>query len=209
MIDISINCQSSIKFIGDKIIYFDPIKQEKVNDADYIFITHPHWDHFSKEDILKIKKDNTIIIGPKDIEEDCINLGFKNNDIIILKPNQKILLDNIKIETFRAYNLNKEFHPKENDWLGYLIEIEGNTYYIPGDTDLIDEINNIKVDTCFIPIGGVYTMTAKEAAEYINKIKPKKVIPIHYGMVVGGKEDLSVFKSNVSKDIDIVELIKL
>ncbi len=206
---IKINCQSSIKFIGDKIIYFDPIKQEKLNDADYIFITHSHWDHFSKEDILKIKKDSTKIIGPNDIEEECSELGFVKENIIILKPNQNIKIDNILIKTLPAYNLNKDFHPKENNWLGYLITIENNTYYIPGDTDVIDEISNIKVDTCFIPIGGVYTMTACEAAQYINKIKPKKVIPIHYGMVVGNKEDFEMFKNSISKDIEVEELIKL
>lgn len=65
---IKINCQSSIKFSGSEIIYFDPIKQEELFDADYIFITHTNWDHFSTEDILKIKKDSTKIIGPKDIE---------------------------------------------------------------------------------------------------------------------------------------------
>lgn len=73
---IQVNCQSSIKLTGNKVIYFDPIKVEEKHDADYIFITHPHWDHFSKEDILKIKKENTKIIGPFGIEKELKEIYF-------------------------------------------------------------------------------------------------------------------------------------
>lgn len=206
---IEINCQSSIKISEDKIIYFDPIKQDQLHDADYIFITHPHWDHFSKEDILKVKKDTTKIIGPKDIEKECLNFGFSKDNIVILKPNQNILIDNIVINTFPSYNINKKFHPRENEWLGYLVNFNKHKYYIPGDTDVLDEISNLKVDTCFIPIGGTYTMNAKEAADFINRIHPNKVIPIHYCMVVGDKSDFFLFKNSILKDIEIEELIKL
>ena len=206
---ITVNCQSSIKLIDNKVIYFDPIKQIESHDADYIFITHTHWDHFSKEDILKVKKDETIIIGPSDIEKSCLEIGFSKDSIILLKPNSNISLSNIKVETFPAYNVNKDFHPRENNWLGYKLTINGTTYYIPGDTDVIFELNNLKVDICFIPIGGTYTMNAEEAATFINKIKPKKVIPIHYGMVVGNQEDLLTFINNVSKDIEVEQLIQL
>lgn len=206
---IKINCQSSIKLIGSKNLYFDPIKQNKENDADYIFITHTHWDHFNEEDILKIKKDSTKIIGPKDIEETCIKIGFSKENIILLNPEQEIKLDDINIKTVRAYNINKDFHPKENNWLGYIINFDNKTYYIPGDTDVIPEMNDIKkIDVCFIPIGGTYTMNAKEASDIVKKIKPKKVIPIHYGMVVGTKEDLILFEKSLG-DIKIEELINL
>ena len=206
---ITVNCQSSIKLVDNKVIYFDPIKQSESHDADYIFITHTHWDHFSKEDIINVKKDSTIIIGPDDIEKECLEIGFSKDNIILVKPNSNISLSNIIVETFPAYNLNKKFHPKENNWLGYRITINGITYYIPGDTDVIPELDNLKVDVCFVPIGGTYTMTAEEAAKFINKIKPKKVIPIHYGMVVGKEEELLTFVNNVSKDIEIEQLIKL
>ena len=49
---------STIKISKDKIIYIDPFNiMENYNDADIIFITHSHYDHFSKDDILKVKKD--------------------------------------------------------------------------------------------------------------------------------------------------------
>ena len=45
---IEVNTQSSIKLIGEKTIYFDPyLINNNYNDADYIFITHSHYDHFS------------------------------------------------------------------------------------------------------------------------------------------------------------------
>lgn len=205
---IEVNCQSSIKLIGSKILYFDPINQKNNKDADYIFITHPHWDHFSKEDILKIKTQNTQIIGPKEIMKATLEMGFQKENIIVLEPNMQITIDDIKIKTVPSYNINKSFHPKENKWLGYIVDLDNITYYIPGDTDIITEMEEIQVDICFIPIGGTYTMNAKEAAQIINKIKPKKVIPIHYGMVVGNKQDYEIFQNNVPNNIKIEELIK-
>lgn len=207
---IKVNCQSSIQLINSKTIYIDPIKQEESKDADYIFITHPHWDHFSKEDILKIKKDSTKIIGPKDIEKDLVNLGFSYENMILLEPNQEISLDDILIHTIPSYNLDKDFHKKENNWLGYIIRLDNVTYYIPGDTDVIPEMDHIHdIDVLFIPIGGVYTMDCIEAAKAVNQIHPKKVIPIHYGMVVGTREDFELFKSHILKDIELEELIEV
>ena len=204
---IKVNCQSSIKLIGNQVIYFDPIKVEEKHDADYIFITHPHWDHFSKEDILKIKKEDTKIIGPFDIEKELEELVFPKENIFLVVPNQSIVIDALSIKTVPAYNLNKEFHKKENEWLGYVVDFENTKYYIPGDTDILEENRSIQCDIAFIPIGGTYTMTAKEAAEFINTIKPKKVIPIHYNMVVGTKEDEQEFINNVDSSIQAEILI--
>ena len=95
----------------------------------------------------------------------------------------------IEVQVIPAYNVNKEYHKKEYGWVGYLIKINGVTYYITGDTDVNEDIQNIKCDVLFVPIGGTYTMDYKEAADYTNSIKPKYVIPIHYGTIVGKKED--------------------
>lgn len=205
---IKINCQSSIKLVGEKTIYFDPIKIEENHDADYIFITHPHWDHFDIEDILKIKKENTRIIGPLDIKQNLEEISFPTENVFLVAPNESLNIDNIKVKTVPAYNLNKEFHKKENNWLGYIIDFENIKYYISGDTDALEENKIIKCDIAFIPIGGTYTMTAKEAVEFINAMKPKKVIPIHYNMVVGSKEDEQDFINNINSDIEVEILIQ-
>ena len=202
-------CHSCIKYEGEKIIYIDPFKIiEEYKDADIIFITHSHYDHFSIEDINKIKKEDTIIVITKDIEEKAISLGFKKENIIVVEPNKEYEIKDIKIKTVPAYNINKKFHPKENNWVGYIIYINGISYYIAGDTDITEENKNIKCDVAFVPIGGTFTMDFKEAASLINEIKPKIVVPIHYGEIVGTKQDAVEFKKLIGEDIECKILIK-
>lgn len=204
---LTVNCQSSIKITGEKIIYFDPLKVEESHDADLILITHSHWDHFSKEDILKIKKETTKIIAPKDSKEEILTLGFTESNIYIVEPDEEFSLHGILIKTVPAYNKSKTFHPKENKWLGYVVKIEDTIYYVMGDTDALEENKNITCDVLCIPIGGTYTMNATEAAEFTNILNPKKVIPIHYGLVVGTEYDLDTFKQLLNKKIEIEEKI--
>ena len=206
---ISVNIQSSILISGNIKIYFDPIKMDRKYDADYIFITHSHYDHFSKEDILNIKNDNTVIIGPYDIYDKCLEMGFSKDRVIKVKPCEEYDYGVIRFKTVYAYNLNKNFHLKESNWVGYVLEFEGKKYYIAGDTDVImDNLSVLKnIDVAFIPIGGTYTMDALEAADFVNKIKPKLVVPIHYGMVAFDEKDLIDFINNVDSDIKVNDLL--
>lgn len=200
--DISINTQSSIRIEKEKTIYFDPYKiEEKVNDADYIFITHNHYDHFSIEDIKKCMNENTKIIITEDLYKDTLQLGFKEKDIISVLPNNNYEVGNISFTTVSAYNIAKEFHPKENNWVGYIININNIKYYIAGDTDITDEARKVKCDIAFLPVGGTFTMDYQEAAILANEIEPKIVIPIHYGSLVGTKEDAINFKANLKNSI--------
>ena len=76
--NITVNTQSSIRIKLDKVLYFDPFKIENASyDADIIFITHEHYDHFDIESINKIKNDNTIVVCPKTMEEEINQLEFK------------------------------------------------------------------------------------------------------------------------------------
>ena len=200
---------SSIKINKEKVIYIDPFKVGKAyNDADLIFITHNHYDHYSEEDIDKVKKESTYYIVPKDLQDNLINRGIKQEKIILVKPNEIYTIDGIKFSTVPAYNINKNFHPKENNWVGYIIEIKENSYYIAGDTDLNQDNIKVKCDVAFVPIGGTYTMDYKEAAELANQIKPKVVIPIHYGSIVGTKQDAINFINLLDKQIDGKILMK-
>ena len=133
--------------------------------------------------------------------ENAIKSGIKENRIIKIKPNQNYKYENLKIETIPAYNVNKKFHPKENNWVGYLIEYNNVVYYIAGDTDITNENKKVKCDIAFVPIGGTYTMNYKEAAKLINEIKPKFVVPIHYGKIVGTKQDALNFEKLLNEDI--------
>ena len=205
---IKVLCHSSIKFDKGQVIYFDPYKiNENYNDADVIFVTHSHYDHFSEEDILKVKKETTKIVVPEDLYDRSTELGLNERDILVVKPNEEYIVNNIKFKTIPSYNINKNFHPKDNNWVGYIITIDNVSYYIAGDTDITKKKKKVKCDVAFVPIGGTYTMTAEEAANLVNEIKPKIAVPIHYGLIVGAKEDEEVFKSCVNKDIDVNVLL--
>lgn len=207
MKNINLFKHNSIKITGDFNIYIDPFEiDNETKDADIIFITHSHYDHFSINDILKIKNKNTIIISTKDTYQELIKY-FDSNKIIIASPNNSYEVLGINFYTVRAYNVNKSFHPIDNDWVGYIINIDNTKYYIMGDTDINDDVLKVKCDVLFIPIGGTYTMNYKEAASYTNTINPKIVIPTHYGLIVGdsklGQEFKSLINNNISCEIYI------
>lgn len=201
---IEINCHSSIKITKGKTIYIDPFKIEKEShDADIILITHDHYDHYSSEDIEKVATNETIIVAPK-----TVKVLSKMRNVIQVEPNNAYEIEGIKVETIPSYNINKQFHPKDNEWVGYIIEIESTRYYIAGDTDITTENKQVKCDVAFVPVGGTYTMNYEEAAELVNTIKPKIAIPTHYGSVVGGKEDGDKFKELLNSEIKCMIIIK-
>lgn len=205
--NIEVLIHSSIKFSKDIIIYFDPYKINKdYHDADIIFITHSHYDHYSPLDIKKVIKDNTIVVCSKDVKEELLKLNI--NNIIEVVPNKDYEVLNIKFKTIPAYNINKNFHPKENNWVGYLINYNNVKYYIAGDTDITEENKNIICDVAFVPIGGTFTMDYKEAANLINEIQPKIAVPIHYGFIVGNKDDGIKFSKLLNNNIECKIYIK-
>lgn len=207
--NVEVLCHSSIKINKEKVIYIDPFKIEKnYNDADIVFITHDHYDHYSEEDIDKVINENTIIIIPEELLTKLLRKGINKNAIITVEPNEKYMVQGIKFETIPAYNTNKTFHPKENGWVGYIIEIKGVRYYIAGDTDITEENRRVKCDVAFVPVGGTYTTDFKEAAQLINEIQPKIAVPIHYGSVVGTKQDATNFIKLLHSSIKGIILMK-
>lgn len=207
--NIQVLYHSSIRINKEKIIYIDPFKINKnYNDADIIFITHDHYDHYSEEDIDKVINENTTIIIPEELLTKLLRKGINKNAIITVEPNKNYMLQGIKFETIPAYNTNKTFHPKENGWVGYIITINNVRYYIAGDTDITDENQKVKCDVAFVPVGGTYTMDFKEAASLINEIKPKIAIPIHYGSVVGTEKDAIDFIKLLHPEIKGINLMK-
>lgn len=174
----------------EKRIYIDPYKLNfNEMKADMILITHSHYDHCSIEDLRKIVKDGTIIICSADCQSKLTRLDNKikiNN----LEPGQEITIEGVKIKSVPAYNINKQFHGKAEYWNGYVIEIEGTRVYHAGDTDLIPEMANLEdIDVALLPVSGVYTMTAEEAARAAILIRPKLTIPMHYSSIIGTEED--------------------
>lgn len=205
---IEVLCHSSIKINKNHIIYVDPYKIDtEFNDADIIFCTHSHYDHFSEEDILKVKKAETILVIPEDCLTKAYKLGFNETNIIVVCPNKKYSVLDMTFETVNAYNLEKQYHPFENNWVGYILEINDVHYYIAGDTDLTPEIKKLSCDVAFVPIGGVYTMNAKEAASLVNTIEPQIAIPTHYAAIIGTIDDANLFQRLVKETIEVKRYI--
>lgn len=205
--NIKINCHSSICIDGD--IYIDPFNiNEEYNNAKVIFITHSHYDHLDINSIKNIIKIDTKIVCTKDSSIILKQEGIKN-DIIIVKPNEKGEVCGIQFSTFPAYNFGHH-HLKEYSFVGYTLIIDNVRYTICGDTDATPELENVKTDVLLIPIGGTYTMDAKEAGELTNKINPKVAIPTHYNFIKGtaGKEAEKIFQNVVNNNIKTEILIK-
>lgn len=201
-------CQSSIKISKNKIVYFDPFKiNDEYYDADIIFITHDHYDHFDIDSINKIKKEDTIIVVPE-IMYDQVKGIFNDDKIILVKPKNNYVINGLEVEVMPSYNINKQFHPKEKNYVGYIVTIENIKYYAMGDTDAILEAKGAICDVLFIPIGGTYTMNYEEASILTNEMKPKVVVPIHYGTIVGTYNDGYLFKDKIDSDIECQILMK-
>ncbi len=192
---------ASFKISDKLVIYIDPyVLPAEPEKADLIFVTHEHYDHCAVDNIKKLVKEDTQVV----ITEDCIAKlsGLKTFPVV---PGKSYEIKGIKFETVPAYNLNKAFHTKASNWVGYIIEIDGVRIYHAGDTDFIPEMKELKVDIALMPVGGTYTMNAEEAAEAVNSFKPKVAIPMHYGKIVGSKADAEKFKELV-KEAEVVIL---
>lgn len=201
--NITINVHSSIRIDIGKIIYIDPFEIEGEHaDADFIFLTHDHYDHCSPDDINKVLKQETLFIVPERMEHD-LRKKITAGRILAVLPGNKYETEGLTFETVPAYNLMKPFHPKKAGWVGYILDIDGTRIYIAGDTDATKEARDVKCDIAMIPIGGTYTMNYKEAAKLVNEIRPGYAIPTHYGRLAGKKSDGDDFMKLVDDGIRV------
>ncbi len=207
--NIDVFIQNSIRInSGIGIVYVDPFKMEKDwNDADFILITHDHYDHFSPKDIARVKKEGTVLVVPeKMLSKAQKESGIENIETV--KPGTYHEIGDLELETIPSYNVMKPFHPKMAGWVGYILKIDGKRIFIAGDTDATKEAKEVKCDIALVPIGGTYTMDAKKAAELVNEIRPDVAIPTHYGSIVGSMNDAKIFAGNVKDTIKVEIKIK-
>ncbi len=170
------------------VLYIDPWKLSSPQpDANVVLVSHAHFDHFSAEDVAAVSQDTTTVIGPADSVESLP--GGR-----VLRPGDRIEIGGTSIEGIRAYNVDKDFHPKSNDWLGAVITLGGARVYYAGDTDHIPEMSALpEVDVALLPVGGTYTMDAAQAAEACQDIGAGTALPYHWGDIVGTEADARAF----------------
>jgi L-ascorbate metabolism protein UlaG (beta-lactamase superfamily) len=198
----------SFRIHGPPTIYIDPYQIKGGPKADYLLISHDHFDHFSKDDIRKIATDQTMFITVRQVAE---QLAYKN--IKTVKPGDTVEISpNIKVEAVPAYNINKfrapgqPFHPKEAGYVGFIVEFRGVRIYHTGDSDHIPEMKDIKVDVALLPVSGTYVMTAEEAAEAASVLRPRIAIPMHWGKLLATLEDARRFEKLAPSGTQVVIL---
>ncbi len=181
---------ASFRITNGVTVYIDPWKLSGDHPkADLILVSHSHFDHLSTEDIEKIRGAETTILCSKDCVEKI------DGEVTGVGPAETHEVAGVTVRTTPAYNTGKEFHPRENDWLGFVVTIGGETIYYAGDTDVTPVMGELgQVDVALLPVGGTYTMDAEEAAQAANTIKPGRCIPYHWGDIVGTREDAEQFE---------------
>ncbi len=185
--------QSAFQWGGDGLmVYIDPWGvPDGSAPADVIFITHAHFDHFQPEEIERLRKAGTKLVAPADVAREL------SGDVTAVGPGDSLDVTGIDVRAVPAYNVREErqqMHPKANRWVGYVLELGGSTYYHAGDTDHAPELDAVRTDVAFLPIGGTYTMDAAEAGGLAKSIGPQLAVPMHFGFVVGSSGDADVFR---------------
>ncbi len=178
-----------------KRIAIDPYNvSDKVGKADLILVTHSHYDHCSIKDLVKLAEAGTALIIPADVQSKIAKL--EGVEMQVVSNGDEIQFGNIRIEAVAAYNTDKNFHTKADDWNGYLIKLDKVVIYHAGDSDLIPEMKKLsgygKQGNRFIallPVSGTYVMDAQEAAEAASLMNATIAIPMHYGLDVAGSAD--------------------
>lgn len=199
---ISVITHSAIRLSGEKTVYIDPFHLPRdFKDGDYILVTHEHHDHLSPEDIVRAAGQEALIILPESCREAAEKAGLAPEKLRFMNPGESLDLSGVKIQAVPAYNLGKAFHTKDKNWLGYVVEMNGLSYYIAGDTDDNEDVRKVRCHVALLPVGGTYTMTAPEAAALANAIKPAAAVPTHYGDIVGVNEDAAAFMEALDPEI--------
>jgi L-ascorbate metabolism protein UlaG (beta-lactamase superfamily) len=188
-----------------KVIYFDPFRIDVKDEADVVFITHSHQDHFSKTDLQKILTPQTVIVAPASCKSE---LRSFNNEQILLSPGDTGTVAGFPVQAVPMYNRVKtKYHPRKKNWLGYVVTIDGVRLYHAGDTERIPEMQDFRCDIALLPLGQTYTMNSvEEAAQAARDVQARVVVPMHYGFYEGKVKDVETLRQLLKGEIEVIRL---
>jgi L-ascorbate metabolism protein UlaG (beta-lactamase superfamily) len=189
-------------------VYIDPYRVDDAAPADLILITHDHFDHFSREDVVRLAGRRTTAIGPATVTEQL------KGRTVSIRPGETVEVDELEVEALPAYNTNKldssgkPFHAREAGWLGFVLRDGARRIYHSGDTDVIPEMDQAAgVDVALLPVSGTYVMSPLEAAEAARRIDPAVAVPMHWGTVIGSEADAKAFADAAPVAVEILERV--
>jgi L-ascorbate metabolism protein UlaG (beta-lactamase superfamily) len=168
------------------------------SNADFVLLTHPHYDNFSEDDIARVRNAETVIIAPTSMKK------LLDDADHFMRPGDMLQLDGFDVLAVPAHNLDKKFHTPEHQWLGYVFTIGDTTYYHAGDTDFLPAMLGIRCDVAFLPIDGHYTMGVEDAARAGEACGAEIIVPIHWGETPGTEEDVERLRELFSKKVKVL-----
>lgn len=196
--------QSSVRIRrGGLEIHVDPWAVPEPGPADFILLTHPHFDNFSEEDIDRLRGPGTVVVAPASMKKQISGADH------FLRPGDLLQLEALDILAVPAHNVEKRFHPQEAGWLGYVFTVDGVTFYHAGDTDYLEAMNTLRCDVAFLPCNGLYTMDAEAAARAGQACGARVVVPIHWGDAVGSRADAEQVAAFFPGEVRILERVAL
>lgn len=194
--------------VGRASIYIDPYRVgPDAPPADLILISHQHYDHFSIQDLERLRKDDTRVIASPAVAERL------DGSVRSLRAGETMETDihGVDVRAVPAYNTSKRdgegrpFHPREAGCLGFELNVRGERLYHAGDTDVIPEMDwVVGADVALLPVSGVHVMTALEAAEAARRIQPTVAVPMHWGGHIGSEQDAQAFADAAPVDVVIM-----
>ena len=180
-------------------IHIDPIGVDDESQADFILLTHPHFDNFSEDDIARVRHSGTTLIAPSSMKKQIDGADH------LMRPGDMLQLDGLDVLAVPAHNVDKKFHTPDQGWLGYVFTIDDTTYYHAGDTDFLPAMFGIRCDIAFLPVGGHYTMNVVDAARAGEACGAEVIVPIHWGEPHGDETDIAQLKELFSRTVTVLE----
>lgn len=195
--------------VGKASVYIDPYRVPSDSPpADLVLISHQHYDHFSIQDLERLRKDGTQVLAPPLVAERLEGNvhSLRAGDVV------ETAVYGVDVRAVPAYNTSKRdgegrpFHPREAGCLGFEVNVRGSRLYHAGDTDVIPEMDwVVGAEVALLPVSGVHVMTALEAAEAARRIQPTVAVPMHWGGQVGSEQDAQAFADAAPVDVVIME----